>query len=103
MFLVLTVVIYLLSDNTNKLNNHDMKIQDATIGQQVVRAKGDYVVGRVGNIIAIDTEKNRAQVSWGSWVSFTVIEPTSIPYEIIPAYQKNDRYKTWVNQKYKAI
>ena len=80
-----------------------MNIQDATIGLEVVRAKGDYVVGRVGNIIAIDTEKNRAQVNWGSWVSFTVIEPTSIPYEIVPAYQKNDRYKTWVNQKYKRL
>ena len=75
-----------------------MKIQDATIGQQVVRAKGDYVVGRVGNIIAIDSEKNRAQVSWGSWVSFTVIEPTSIPYEILPPYKK-DKY-TWTNPKY---
>ena len=80
-----------------------MNIQDATIGLQVVRAKGDYVVGRVGNIIAIDAEKNRAQVSWGSWVSFTVIEPTSIPYEIVPAHQKNDKYKTWVNQKYRRI
>ena len=75
-----------------------MKIQDATIGQEVVRAKGDYVVGRVGNIIAIDSEKNRAQVSWGSWVSFTVIEPTSIPYEIIPSHKK-DKY-TWTNPKY---
>jgi len=75
-----------------------MKIQDATIGQEVVRAKGDYVVGRVGNIIAIDAEKNRAQVSWGSWVSFTVIEPTSIPYQILAPYKK-DKY-TWTNPKY---
>ena len=54
-------------------------------------------------LLAIDAEKNRAQVSWGSWVSFTVIEPTSIPYEIVPAHQKNDKYKTWVNQKYRRI
>lgn len=71
------------------------------IGQEVVRSKGDYVVGRVGVIIAIDTEKNRAQVSWGSWVSFSVIELTSIPYEIVPAYKK-DKY-TWTNPKYKRL
>ena len=55
-------------------------------GQEVVRTKGDYVVGRVGKIIAIDAEKSRAQVEWYSapktWVSFTAIELTSIPYEI---------------------
>lgn len=64
-----------------------------TIGQQVVRSKGDYVVGSIGNIIAIDSEKNRAQVAWEfsnkTWVSFTAIEPTSIPYKILPAYQKS--------------
>jgi len=32
------------------------------IGQEVVRTKGDYVVGRVGIIISI--ENNRAQVKW---------------------------------------
>jgi len=67
-----------------------MKMTDATIGQEVVRAKGDYVVGRVGNILAIDAEKNRAQVSWGSWVSFTAIEPTSIPYIIIRGCKENN-------------
>jgi len=81
-----------------------MKIQDATIGQEVVRAKGDYVVGRVGNIIAIDAEKNRAKISYcslvwrGGWISFSVIEPTTIPYKILPAYKK-DKY-TWTNPKY---
>lgn len=84
-----------------------MNTSNFTIGLQVVRAKGDYVVGRVGNIIAIDTEKNRAQVSWNgdttTWVSFNALELTSIPYEIVPAYQKNDKYKTWVNQKYRRI
>lgn len=75
------------------------------IGTEVVRSKGDYVVGRIGNIIAIDDEKNRAQVSWHfdttTWVSFTALELTSIPYEIIPAHQKN-KY-TWVNPKYKKL
>ena len=82
-----------------------MNIQDATIGLEVVRAKGDYVVGRVGNIIAIDTEKNRAQVNWGSWVSFNVIEPTSIPYEIIPATTGRDRfgYPKHTHPKYKKL
>lgn len=78
-----------------------MKIENATIGLQVVRSKGDYVVGRVGNIIDIDTEKNRVKVSWGTWVSVSVVEPTSIPYQIIEGYmQKN---LTWVNPKYKAL
>jgi hypothetical protein len=78
-----------------------MNIQNATIGLQVVRSKGDYVVGRVGDIIDIDTEKNRVKVSWGTWVSISVVEPTSIPYEIIEGYmQKN---LTWINPKYKAL
>lgn len=72
------------------------------IGQEVVRSKGDYVVGRIGTIEAIDTTKNRAQVQWKgdtkTWVSFTALELTSIPYEIIPSFQK-DKY-TWTNPKY---
>lgn len=67
-----------------------------TIGQEVVRTKGDYVVGNTGSIIAIDTEKNRAQVDWNessiTWVSFKSLELTSIPYEIIP-------FKEWRNHK----
>ncbi len=76
-----------------------MKSENVTIGLEVVRSKGDYVVGRVGNVIAIDSEKNRAQVSWGSWVSFDVIEPTSIPYQIIEGYYDKKRGKS-VNPKY---
>ena len=77
-----------------------MNIQNATIGTEVVRSKGDYVVGRVGNIIAIDAEKNRAQVSWvtcwGTWVSFTAIEPTSIPYTITEgSYNKKTGKHSW--------
>jgi len=75
------------------------------IGQEVVRSKGDYVVGRVGIVISIDTEKNRAQVEWNedpmSWVSFESLELTSIPYEIIPPRQK-DRFN-WTNPKYKRL
>ena len=75
------------------------------IGQEVVRSKGDYVVGRIGKVVAIDSEKNRAQVSWNgdttTWVSFTALELTSIPYEIIPSYQK-DKF-TWTNPKYKRL
>lgn len=62
-------------------------MKNATIGQEVVRSKGDYVVGRIGNVVAIDTEKQRAQVDWKgettTWVSFGSLEPTSTPYEII--------------------
>lgn len=62
-------------------------MKNASIGLEVVRSKGDYVVGRIGIIIAIDTEKQRSQVDWNgettTWVSFDSIEPTSIPYEII--------------------
>jgi hypothetical protein len=68
----------------------------ATIGQQVVRSKGDYVVGRIGNIMAIDTEKNRAQVEWSgetkTWVSFGSLESTSQPYEIIRVPGKFPKY-----------
>jgi hypothetical protein len=78
-----------------------------TIGQEVVRSKGDYVVGRIGIVADLDLQKGRAQVEWNSdpksWVSFASLEPTSTPYEIAPAYQKNDRFKTWVNPKYKRL
>ena len=64
------------------------------IGQEVVRSKGDYVVGRVGTIISI--ENNRAQVKWDgcgtSKVSFNSIELTSTPYEIKPATETKDRF-----------
>jgi len=71
---------------------------NATIGQEVVRSKGDFVVGRIGTIIAIDSEKNRAQVDWDgrvkTWVSIKVIEPTSIPYEIYkPSKYALERYR----------
>lgn len=64
------------------------------INQEVVRSKGDYVVGRKGKIVAIDNEKKRAQVEWyhspKTWVSFNSIELTSVPYSIIPEFRKRD-------------
>ena len=55
-------------------------------GQRVVRSKGDYVVGRVGAIVEIDTEKQRAQVQWDgetkTWVAFASMELESKPYRI---------------------
>lgn len=72
-------------------------MKNAKIGQQVVRTKGDYVVGRIGNIIAIDSEKNRAQVDWKgntkTWVSLDSLEPTEIPYEIIKPAKGFPKYK----------
>lgn len=69
------------------------------IGQEVVRISGEFRIGNTGAVIAIDSEKNRAQVDWTenvtTWVSFKVIELTSVPYQIIkpkrygfPKYQR---------------
>jgi hypothetical protein len=89
-----------------------MKIENAIIGLEVVRSKGDHVVGFIGDILEIDTEKNRVRVNWTNrgawkalktWVKIEVIEPTSIPYEIIKGYTKNNHLRTWVWQKYKTL
>lgn len=32
------------------------------VGDEVVRLKGDYTVGRIGKVLEIDHENNRAQV-----------------------------------------
>ena len=70
----------------------------ATIGQEVVRATGDYVVGRIGTIIALDTDKNRAQVQWNgenaTWVSLSAIEPTAIPYKFVKGSGRWPKYTT---------
>lgn len=74
-----------------------MHYQDVQIGQQVVRSKGDYVVGRIGEVVNKDEAKNRAQISWSgntkTWVSVNAIEPTFIPYEIIKIDGKNPQYR----------
>ena len=68
-----------------------------TIGTEVVRSTGDYVVGRIGNVVAIDTDKNRVQVAWKgattTWVSVNAVEPTSIHYKIVKTkrYPKYER------------
>lgn len=74
---------------------------ECTIGLEVVRSIGDYVVGRVGKVIEIDNVKGRARVQWEAgvktWVKFTVIEPTSIPYEI---RSTPSRDRTRINKSY---
>jgi len=67
-----------------------MKIEEVKIGHQVVRSKGDYVVGRKGVILATEVDrlgKNRAQIMWDSgpktWVNIKVIESTNVPYAIV--------------------
>jgi hypothetical protein len=82
-----------------------MNTKNIQIGNQVVRSKGDYVVGRVGIVITIDNEKNRVQVEWDTittWVSIDAVELTSIPYEIIPAFFNKKKY-TYTNPKYKKL
>lgn len=72
-------------------------MKEFIIGDQVIRSKGDYVVGRVGKIIEIDSLNGRARVEWEgnprTWVKFDVIELASIPCEILttskyPVYRK---------------
>ena len=78
----------------------------ATLGQRVVRSKGDYVVGRVGEILEIDTEKQRARVGWDqadrSWVAFKSLELESVPYEILPG-SYNKKTGRFANPKYRAL
>lgn len=73
------------------------KEEKFNVGQEVVRSKGDYVVGRKGTILSIDKDKHRAQVGWfqaaSTWVKLDCIEPTSIPYEI------DWNSKTWPQYK----
>lgn len=72
-----------------------MNLADVKIGLEVVRSKGDYVVGRTGNILEIDDEKKRVRVEWcingRTWVKVDSIEPTSIPYEIKTFYEDKFR------------
>ena len=80
----------------------------AELNERVVRSKGDYVVGRTGTVIAIDSEKRRANVDWDkapkSWVSFDSLEPISIPYEIEPSRTEKVRGVTKrINPKYRAV
>ena len=82
-------------------------MKNIEIGNEVVRSKGDYVVGRIGTVVAIDTVKNRAQVQWynetKTWVKLEVIEPTSIPYEILPAKPMCRRTGRMFNPTYRQL
>lgn len=66
------------------------------VGQEVVRAKGDYVVGRVGTVVALDLSKSRAQVDWAgdtkTWVSFSALALTLTPYTIVHTPGKHPKY-----------
>lgn len=63
-----------------------MDVSKIKSGLRVVRSKGDYVVGREGKVVALDLEKNRAQVEWDSapktWVAFAYLEDASTPYRL---------------------
>ncbi len=72
-----------------------MNVQDASIGVRVVRSKGDYVVGRTGEIIEVDTDKKRVRVQWcingRTWVKVDSVELESVPYEVQTFYE--DKYR----------
>lgn len=82
-------------------------MKNIEIGNEVVRCKGDYVVGRIGIVVDIDTVKNRAQVQWynesKTWVKLEVIAPTSIPYEILPARPTCQRTGRMFWQTYRQL
>ena len=81
-------------------------IEKFKIGDEVVRSVGDYVVGRIGKVIAIDEIKLRCQVDWycgiTTWVSLKALELTSIPYCIIPEFY-DEKKRKYVFPKYKRI
>lgn len=74
-----------------------MNFQDTQIGQQVVRSKGGYVVGRTGEIIERDEDNNRVRVAWSgnakTWVAVNSIEPTFLPYDIIRIPGRCPKYR----------
>lgn len=99
------VFVYLRCNN--QINKYKMDFKKAKLGLEVVRSKGDYVVGRTGNVIELDDIKKRVRVQWGNlktWVKVEAVEPTSIPYEIISYYNnpkyRNKRTGLYPNPKY---
>lgn len=71
-----------------------MKIKEAQIGQEVVRTKGQDMIGCIGNILDINYDKNKVVVSWGhnkTTLDINSIEPTSKPYKIEEAYNYQDK------------
>lgn len=76
--------------------------EDIKLGVRVVRSKGDYVVGRTGEIVGNDPDKQRVQVQWGgmmTWVSYKVVELESVPYELVSVPGKHGG----TYSKYKAL
>lgn len=65
-----------------------MELNEIKEGVMVVRSKGDYVVGRVGEIIDFNLVKERVRVQWighnATWVSIKSVELKSKPYMIQP-------------------
>jgi hypothetical protein len=60
--------------------NNELKI-----GQQVVRTKGQDMVGAIGAILSIDNAKNKVRVDWGNittTININSVALTSIPYRI---------------------
>lgn len=82
-------------------------MKNVVIGQKVVRSIGDYVVGRVGLVVSIDSEKNRAQVKWSgdptTWVAIGSIEPESDPYEIVRSDVRNKKTGLRPHPKYRKV
>jgi hypothetical protein len=85
-------------------------MQTVSIGQEVVRTKGDYVVGRTGTVVAFDDSGNRARVNWSdsptTWVALASLEPTSTPYMIKRKYTSTqDRWghTKFITPKYIAL
>lgn len=72
-----------------------MTIQNARVDMEVVRSKGDGMVGRKGKILDVDLFFFRVRVAWygyyRTWVSVDAVEPASIPYEIVPSPPDNPR------------
>ena len=71
-----------------------MTIQETKIGKEVVRTKGEEMVGCIGTIVSIDYDKNRVKVNWGhntTSLNINSVELTSKPYRIEPAYNYQNK------------
>ena len=90
------------------------------IGTEVVNSKGGHLTGRTGSVVAIDAEKNRAQIEWNyahkvwanlevihlantTWVKLEAIELTSTPYEILEPKPTCRRTGRMFNPTYRRL
>jgi hypothetical protein len=74
-----------------------MKLEDCTVRQRIVQAKGRQPVGNVGTIIEIK-RNNTIKVAWDNrateWISPYWFEPVDTPYEIyIPVGKLFPKYR----------